>query len=111
MKNTTTGLIKLTALLLLASPAFLAGQRPTAPSGDWPQWRGPNRDGSAPSFTIPKAWPEKLTERWKVEVGIGYATPVIVHERPAPVYVVPGPRYCHPPPPVIYVHGRHGHCW
>jgi len=48
---------------------------------DWPQWRGPNRDGSAPSFTVPAAWPEQLTQRWKTEVGLGYATPLIVGNR------------------------------
>src|ERR1022692_1543032 len=40
---------------------------------DWPQWRGPNRDGAAP-FREPKAWPEKLTVKWKVPVGEGYAS-------------------------------------
>src|SRR6476661_6148604 len=58
--------------------ALTAQQRP---NGDWPQWRGPNRDGSAPSFTTPKAWPDMLTQRWKVEVGIGYASPVLVGNR------------------------------
>jgi len=48
---------------------------------DWPQWRGPNRDGTVTAFTEPRAWPEKLTERWKVEVGTGYATPIIVGNR------------------------------
>jgi len=50
-------------------------------SADWPQWRGPNRDGVATSFTEPKSWPEQLTKKWKVDVGIGYATPVLVGER------------------------------
>ena len=45
---------------------------------DWNQWRGPNRDGSAPAPSDPKAWPEKLTQKWKVEVGSGYATPLVV---------------------------------
>src|SRR5262245_24953521 len=45
---------------------------------DYPQWRGRNRDGAASGFTEPKAWPEKLTRRWKVEVGEGYATPIVV---------------------------------
>ena len=31
----------------------------TAP--DWPQWRGPNRDGTVASFTAPRSWPERLT--------------------------------------------------
>jgi outer membrane protein assembly factor BamB len=45
-------------------------------STDWPQWRGANRDGVAASFTGPKAWPEKLTQKWKVDVGLGYAAPI-----------------------------------
>src|SRR5262245_65898393 len=45
---------------------------------DYPQWRGRNRDGSASGFVAPKTWPEKLTRRWKVEVGEGYATPIVV---------------------------------
>jgi outer membrane protein assembly factor BamB len=50
-------------------------------ASDWPQWRGPSRDGSLPAFTEPKAWPEQLTRRWKVEVGTGYATPIVVGGR------------------------------
>jgi outer membrane protein assembly factor BamB len=45
---------------------------------DWPQWRGPNSDGKAP-FTEPKAWPEKLTTKWKVTIGDGYASPLLVN--------------------------------
>jgi len=48
---------------------------------DWPQWRGPNRDGAIASFTAPAAWPRALTRRWQVEVGTGYATPLVVGER------------------------------
>ncbi|OFV93560.1 MAG: hypothetical protein A3H95_09380 [Acidobacteria bacterium RIFCSPLOWO2_02_FULL_64_15] len=47
---------------------------------DWPQWRGPNRD-AAGSFTVPATWPEQLTQKWKVEVGLGYATPLVVGNR------------------------------
>jgi outer membrane protein assembly factor BamB len=45
---------------------------------DWPQWRGPNRDGKASGFTAPKAWPKELTQKWKVPVGLGDATPALV---------------------------------
>jgi outer membrane protein assembly factor BamB len=48
---------------------------------DYTQWRGPNRDGSAASFTQPQTWPDKLTMRWKVDVGEGYATPIVVGNR------------------------------
>ena len=47
-------------------------------SRDYVQWRGAQRDGSASAFVEPKAWPAELTRRWKVEVGEGYGTPLIV---------------------------------
>jgi outer membrane protein assembly factor BamB len=51
-------------------------------SSDYTQWRGPNRDGgAAASFTAPTAWPEHLTQKWKVPVGLGYATPLLVGNR------------------------------
>src|SRR6476620_5365782 len=49
--------------------------------GDWPQWRGPSRDGTLTAFAEPRAWPEQLTQKWKVEVGTGYATPIVVGNR------------------------------
>ena len=52
--------------------------------GDVTQWRGPNRDGIIAGFTEPAAWPEQLNQRWKIEVGLGYATPLVVGNR---VYV------------------------
>lgn len=46
----------------------------------WPQWRGVNRDGAA-TFAVPAAWPEQLNLKWKVDVGIGYAAPIIAGDR------------------------------
>ncbi|MGH7490885.1 MAG: PQQ-binding-like beta-propeller repeat protein [bacterium] len=56
----------------------------TARAQDWPQWRGPQRDGSVPSFTSPQTWPASLQLKWKAEVGAGYASPVTAAGR---VYV------------------------
>jgi len=67
------------AVVLLA--VFILPVRAQRASNDWPQWRGPSRDGSAPAPSDPKAWPEKLTQKWKVEVGSGYATPLVVGNR------------------------------
>jgi outer membrane protein assembly factor BamB len=43
---------------------------------DWPQWRGPNRDGLVKNATVPALWPKTLKEEWKVPVGVGHASPV-----------------------------------
>jgi outer membrane protein assembly factor BamB len=48
---------------------------------DWPQWRGPARDGAIASFNEPASWPAVLTKRWQVSVGSGYATPLVVGDR------------------------------
>jgi outer membrane protein assembly factor BamB len=45
---------------------------------DYPQWRGRDRDGSASGFVQPARWPDALTRRWRVEVGEGYASPLVV---------------------------------
>lgn len=68
-------------LLLTLGPLLAEGQ--PAPQ-DYPQWRGLHRDGSASEFAMPEQWPDTLTLRWRVEVGEGYATPIIVGDR---VYV------------------------
>jgi outer membrane protein assembly factor BamB len=57
--------------------ACLAGFLVFAWAQDWPQWRGPNRDGIASAFFEPKAWPEKLKLKWKVTVGEGHSSPVV----------------------------------
>lgn len=48
---------------------------------DYTQWRGPNRDGSSAAFTQPSAWPETLNLKWKADVGLGYATPLVVGDK------------------------------
>jgi outer membrane protein assembly factor BamB len=54
---------------------------------DWPQWRGPNRDGISNETGLLKQWPEggpKLL--WQAsDAGGGYSTPAVVGER---LYVI-----------------------
>jgi len=52
-------------------------------AGDWPQWRGPNRNGQATSTGLLKKWPtEGPTVRWQVDrVGVGYSSVAIVGNR------------------------------
>jgi outer membrane protein assembly factor BamB len=65
------------ALLLLAAPILF--------SEDWPQWRGPMRDGSRPSFHEPKVWPEKLYKKWTIPIGQGHSSPIFADGR---IYVL-----------------------
>lgn len=48
---------------------------------DWPQWRGENRDGKTSGFKAPEQWPKELTQKWKVAVGMGCATPALVGDK------------------------------
>lgn len=54
-------------------------------SGDWNQWRGPNRDGIAPGPAVPSSWIDGEQPRniiWKVEIpGRGHSCPIVVGER------------------------------
>ena len=59
----------------------LAAQAAAAAAQEWPQWRGPGRDGAVTAFSEPTSWPDRLTEQWKVDVGFGYATPLLVGDR------------------------------
>ena len=71
----------LQAVVALAILAGLTAPAPVAAGQDWPQWRGPNRDGAITSFSEPASWPERLTAQWTVDVGLGYATPLLVGDR------------------------------
>src|SRR5947207_2438163 len=59
--------------------AFLA-----APSSadDWPQWRGPKRDGVwRETGIVEKFKSSQLTPKWRVDVGSGYCGPTIASGR------------------------------
>jgi outer membrane protein assembly factor BamB len=63
------------AALALCATIFSAAQ---LHSQDWPQWRGPNRDGKATGFTAPDTWPQQLKQEWTATVGVGDSTPALV---------------------------------
>jgi outer membrane protein assembly factor BamB len=67
---------KQTAVVVVAVLALLAASQVLAQ--DWPQWRGPNRDGKVTGFKAPDSWPKALNQKWKVSVGAGDASPVLV---------------------------------
>ena len=52
---------------------------------DWPQWRGPDRDGSWSEAGIVENLPEQPNVKWRVPIGSGYTGPTIADGR---VYVM-----------------------
>jgi outer membrane protein assembly factor BamB len=49
---------------------------------DWPQWRGPQRDGVwRETGIVQKFTTSELTPKWRVEIGSGYCGPTVAHGR------------------------------
>jgi outer membrane protein assembly factor BamB len=69
------------------SPFFFTTSANTASTSDWPQWRGPDRNGTSRESGLLKQWPAggpKLL--WQVDdIGDGYSTPSVVGKR---IYVM-----------------------
>ena len=64
------GQLSVFLLLPIAGPLIAA---------DWPQWRGPNREGAWTETGIVSSFPSTgLVPKWKVPVGFGYSTPIIL---------------------------------
>lgn len=70
--------IILLGLLILSAIAVWASTPPI----DWPQWRGPNRDGISKETGILKVWPaEGPKVAWKAPSGEGYSGIVVASGR------------------------------
>ena len=78
-------LFNLKSLLLATSALLLFSFWITAKtevSGEWPQWRGPNRDGVWRENGILEAIPASgLQIRWRAKVSAGYSGPVVAQGR------------------------------
>jgi outer membrane protein assembly factor BamB len=70
MKKSNRLFIAIAGLLVIATTSNAFAQ-------DWPQWLGANRNGKVTDFEAPKVWPAELTPQWKVNVGLGDASPVL----------------------------------
>lgn len=73
----------LAAMAALCLCVSLVAETSSVASADWPQWRGPERDGTSPEKGLLKQWPAggpKLL--WQVnDIGDGYSTPIVVGNR------------------------------
>ncbi len=61
----------------------ICGRNIVADAADWPQWRGPDRDGISQEKGLLQEWPEEGPKLlWqKNELGDGYSTPAVANGR------------------------------
>ena len=64
---------------LLQLALFIFGLPSLVTADDWPQWRGPERDGKSAETGLLQQWPEGGPAlRWKrTDIGTGYSSPAI----------------------------------
>ncbi len=77
-------LITVAKICLCFSAVFAAGSANMAAStSDWPQWRGPERNGVSQERGLLKQWPAEGPKLlWQVnDLGDGYSTPAVVGTR------------------------------
>ena len=73
MQRLKRHLLPLMALSLLSA---------TCLSGDWPCWRGPQRNGVSSDTVAPLHWTPESGIRWKAEIaGAGYCSPIVVRDQ------------------------------
>ena len=78
MKTTAlaTGFLSVSLISTLATLPSAEAQR------NWPQWRGPHANGSAPDAQPPLEWSESKNIKWKVKLsGEGTSTPIVWEDR------------------------------
>lgn len=70
-------------LSIAFATVFFASSWTLAGDADWPQWRGPNRDGHAAPQSLMQQWsPAGPATKWEFRgAGIGYSTFAIVDDR------------------------------
>jgi outer membrane protein assembly factor BamB len=73
------------AVLCLCVPSLFVTSSANmfASTSDWPQWRGPERNGLSKETGLLKAWPKEGPKLlWQVnDIGDGYSTPAVVGNR------------------------------
>ncbi len=70
MKNAKKFMVVIAGMVVFTCLADVLAQ-------DWPQWRGPGRDGKLTGFLESQSWPKTLTQKWTVTIGSGDSSPVL----------------------------------
>jgi outer membrane protein assembly factor BamB len=76
MKAKSISIFSACILFIAIMTAFVMAEKQ-----DQNGWRGINRDGKVTGFEVPAQWPAQLKQVWKVNVGLGDASPVLVENK------------------------------
>src|SRR5262249_60135769 len=88
---TSRSLITIAALCLCFSAASVTrSANMDTSTSDWPQWRGPERNGISQEGSLLKQWPKEGPKLlWQLnDIGDGYSTPAVFGTR---VYLMSNP--------------------
>lgn len=89
-KSNIAKVARWSALVLSFSLAALA----LASGNDWPQWRGPNRDGVSVETGLVKTWPEAGPNvLWRAEIGTGFSGMAVAAGRLVTMYAERGEEF------------------
>jgi outer membrane protein assembly factor BamB len=79
LAGTTAGIVVGIFVCVWSITAFAEG---AADATDWPQWRGPNRDGISSEKGWLSTWPEGGPKQlWRLSVGTGYSSVAVSNGR------------------------------
>lgn len=71
----------ITAFRTVSMLILAAGSALSVAAQDWTGWRGAGSSGVVTGVTLPARLPESLKSRWKLTVGAGHSSPLVVGER------------------------------
>lgn len=73
-----------------AAFSLSAAEQSLKSTGDWPRWRGPLANGTAPGATPPTTWSETEKVKWKMKIpGFGTSTPIVWKDRVFLITAIP----------------------
>jgi outer membrane protein assembly factor BamB len=82
-----------------AALSLSAAEQSSKSAGDWPRWRGPLANGTAPGATPPTSWSETEKVKWKMKIpGFGTSTPIVWKNQVFVVTAIPTGKKVEPAP-------------
>lgn len=72
---------KILRSVVVCLPVLFAAGELSSYAGDWPHWRGPNRNGKSQESGFRTKWEGRLDPAWEVRLGSAYSGIAVVGDR------------------------------